>query len=89
MLSDEISGRIEALAWFMVDLAEELDSQGLIDGDRFSRGLRARGELEDQLEYMRIGRSCLERLADSFDEARRERAVGRIPDSGATPAAAG
>lgn len=77
MFSDEISGRIEAIAWFMLDLAAELDRQGCIDGDRFAAGLRARDPQEDQLEYMRIGRKHLDKLAGLFDQARLELSADR------------
>lgn len=65
-LGNEIAGRIEAINWFMLDLADELVASGCIDRHRLLHRLRLRDELEDQLEYMRIAHSHLSRLTDVF-----------------------
>lgn len=78
MQADEIAGRIEALCWFVTDLAAELDVRGVIDGDRFGAGLCRTSQPHDQLEYMRVGHRCLVQLAKTFDEVRADlRAVQR------------
>lgn len=69
-LGDEISGRFEALAWFILDLTDELEAQGCIDGERLLRRLRAREDLDDQLEYMRIANKHLGKLATAFEKGR-------------------
>lgn len=82
-LGDEISGRIEAVAWFILDLADELESRGCIDGDQLLRRLRARDTLDDQLEYMRRAQNHLGKLASIFETGRQtagQKPVGAASD---------
>ena len=66
-LGDEIAGRLEAMNWFMLDLADELVSAGCIDKQRLLARLRTRDGQDDQLEYLRIARDRLQRLTVAFE----------------------
>lgn len=69
-VGDEIAGRIEALAWFIFELTDELEARGCIDSNRLLNRLRLREELDDQLEYVRIAHNHLRKLADAFETGR-------------------
>lgn len=75
MDNNELLGRIEALSKFALQLAAELEMQGLIDGPRFSARLRGEDRSDDQVEYMRIARERLDQLADCLDLARERRSL--------------
>lgn len=79
MLETELAGTIEAVSKFVLQLAAELEMNGLIDGPRFSGRLRGAPRLEDQVEYIRIARRKLVGMADALDTARACRAASAIP----------
>lgn len=76
----ELQGRIEAVSKFVLQLAAELEMNGLIDGPRFSERLRGRPRKEDQVEYIRIARRRLEDMVDALDAVRAERERRARPD---------
>lgn len=67
-LGNELAARFEAMNWFMLDLADELVASGCIDKQRLLARLRHRSGPVDQLEYLRLGRERLDRLAEAFEE---------------------
>ena len=75
MDANELAGRVEAVAKFVLQLAAEMEMEGLIDGPRFSERLRGQARPEDQIAYLRIARSRLAGMADCLDEARAARAT--------------
>lgn len=66
----ELAGRIEAISRFALQLAAELEMNGVIDGPKFCRRLRGPRRLHDQVEYLRIGQQRLVELSNMLDAAR-------------------
>ena len=73
MDNTELAGRIEAVSKFVLHLAAELETTGVLDGPVFCWQLRGPERMEDQVEYIRIARQRLGRMADWLDEARAAR----------------
>jgi hypothetical protein len=70
MDNTELAGRIEAVSKFVLRLAAELETTGVLDGPVFCGQLRGPERMDDQVEYVRIARHRLDRMADWLDEAR-------------------
>ena len=75
MDANELAGRVEAVAKFVLQLAAEMEMEGLIDGPRFSERLRGPVRMQDQADYIRGMRNCIEHMADQLDQARAHRAL--------------
>lgn len=75
MDADELAGRIEAVSKFVLQLAAEMEMQGLMDGAGFTRRVRGNAGIRDQVEFLRIGRDRLDEMLDRLDEARGARAA--------------
>ena len=73
MDNTELAGRIEAVSKFVLHLAAELEMTGALDGPVFCQQLRGPARMEDQVEYIRIARQRLGRMADWLDEGRAAR----------------
>ena len=74
MQENELFGRVEALATFVLQLAAELEMAGVIDGPKFSQRLRGVDRMEDQDEIVQLGRERLSHMLDTLDAARAHRA---------------
>ena len=75
MDANEVAVRVEAVAKFVLQLAAELEIAGLIDGTRFCDRLRGSARMQDQSDYIRGMRICIEHMADQLDQARAHRAA--------------
>lgn len=75
MTENELLGRLEALAKYVLQLTAELEMTGIIDGPRFSERLRGRERMEDQVEFVQIARERLAGMLNMLDAAR----VARCP----------
>lgn len=73
MDNTELAGRIEAVSKFVLHLAAELETTGALDGPVFCRQIRGPDRMDDQVEYIRIARQRLGRMAEWLDEARTTR----------------
>lgn len=77
-MNDEISGRLEALSRFVLQLTAALETNGQLDGPEFCRQLRDSSSIwPDHPEYMRIARQRVGELAVSLDLARTHRETPR------------
>ena len=73
----ELAGRVEAVSWFVIRLAAELEIAGLIDGPSFCQQVRKPRWRSDQLERMQVAAWRLDQMADLLDQARASRAAMR------------
>ena len=69
----ELAVRIEAVSWFVLHLAAELEMANVIDGSLFSRHLREADWSQRPEMYLRGTGCCIERMVNQLDAARLER----------------
>jgi len=70
MTENELLGRLEALAKYVLQLTAELEMAGIIDGPRFSGRLRGPERIADQFEYVQVARERLAGMLNMLDAAR-------------------
>ena len=71
---DELAGRIEAVCRLCLELTVALENSNIIDGPRFSRGLRMSVQPKDDKNHiLNAARKTLGELADELDASRSRR----------------